>query len=101
MSTSDYQVYLPDELQPGTHLEGRICVLDHFHDSGGFGFGRLDDRTWFMIDDGDLVGFVAGRDDDVGLFPFGDVKGGGVLTIHVGVAHVVARSDMIYYCCLV
>ena len=74
MSTSDYQVYLPDELQPGTHLEGRIYVLDHFHDSGGFGLGRLDDRTWFMIDDGDLVGFIAGRDDDVGLFSFGNVK---------------------------
>ena len=86
----------PEEIQPGTHLEGRICFLDHFHGSGGFGLGRLDDRT---IDDGDLVGFITRRDDDVDLFPFGNAKDGGVFTIHVDVAHVVGRSKMIDYCC--
>ena len=87
MSTSDYQVDLPDELQPGTHFEGRICVLDHFHDSGGFRLGRLDDRTWLIIDYCDLVGFITRRDDYVSFLSFRNVKGGGISIIHVVVTH--------------
>ena len=89
-------VNLPDELQPGTNLERRICILNHFHDSGGFRVGRLDDGTWFVIDDGDLVGFIAWRDDDVSFLSFRNMNGGSI-SLQVGAAHMFQPIEMILF----
>ena len=51
-----------------------------------------------MVDNGYLIGFVAGRYDNISFFSFGYMNGSSI-SLHIGIAHLSKNQQYFIYKC--